>query len=80
MSIAEQISDLSRRLTRTNKRIPHFRWATVETVDPTTVVMDGPGTVPMPVVDVLVPSLVIGQRVEVRIIGDRRDITGRSGG
>ncbi|MFW7414766.1 hypothetical protein [Demequina sp. SO4-18] len=74
------VAGLSKRMDRYERRIPRWEWAVVDSVSPTKVVMDS-GSVAMRVADdSLVPSITIGDRVEVRIIGDRRDITGRAGG
>jgi hypothetical protein len=81
MSLAEQMADLSRRITAIRRATPSYEWATVATVSPVTVVRDSDATsTPVPVADVQVADLAVDDRVEVRSIGSRRDVIAKAGG
>jgi microcystin-dependent protein len=77
MSFADIITRLQQRIEQVRATVPTFEWAEVATVAPPTVLLDSDATAtPRPIADVQVSGLTIGDRVEVRAIGSRRDIVG----
>ena len=81
MSFPDIITRLQQRIEQVRATVPTFEWAEVATVAPPTVLLDSDATAtPRPIADVQVAGLTIGDRVEVRAIGSRRDIVGVAGG
>lgn len=80
MSTPDTAAKASRAIAALRGSMPRWGWATVTTLDPITVTFDDTTTA-VPVADSLVPSLIVGERVEVRrtgMLGARRVITARA--
>jgi len=81
VSLPQIITGLQKRIEHVRSLVPSFAYGEVASVTPPTVILDSDATsTPRPIADSLVTGLTVGQRVEVRAIGSRRDIVAQAGG
>jgi len=81
VSLPQIITNMQKRIEFVRSLVPSFEYGEMASVTPPTVILDSDATnTPRPIADSLVANLTIGQRVEVRAIGSRRDIVATAGG